>query len=252
MKQLIFTLAILGVLLVPESSEAQRYGNSELRLRMNNNAYFTVIFDRKIYDVPTNLFTLSGIMGGSHRLVVKQRIGGRYGAFRIIYKGNIRIPARSVVRARINRYNRLVIKSITPINNVGYDDGYYDNGGGYYNKPLLDVARLQNSLRRASFESDKKIIAEQAISTHRVKANQVYRILTMFSFESTKLKVAKFAYRYCIDKRNYYLVNNAFSFSSSIRELNNFIGSTRSDYYDNDWNYYNRNNHDNPTYGDDW
>ena len=186
-------------------------------------------------------------MGGSHRLVVKQRIGGRYGAFRIIYNGNINIRARSRVKAKINKYNRLVILNVTPI----YNDGY-NNGGGYYNKPLLDIARLQNSMRRASFESDKKIIAEQAISTHRVKANQVYRILMMFSFESTKLKVAKFAYRYCIDKRNYYLVNNAFSFSSSIRELNNLIGSYRSDYYDDDWNYYNRNNYDNHSYRDNW
>ncbi len=193
-------------------------------------------------------------MGGSHRLVIKQRVGGRYGAFRTIYNGNIKIPARSIVRARINKYNRLVINNITPNNNGGYNNGngyYNNNGNGYYNKPVLDVARLQNSIRRASFESDKKIIAEQAISTHRVKANQVYRILTMFSFESTKLKVAKYAYRYCIDKRNYYLVNNAFSFSSSIRELNNFIGNSKSDYYDNDWNYYKR-DYDRPNYRNNW
>ena len=264
MKRLIFTIAILGVLLAPKSSEAQRYGSSELRLRMYNNSMFTIIFDRKIYDVPRSAFTLSGIMGGSHRLVIKQRVGGRYGALRTIYNGNIKIPARSIVRARINKYNRLVINNVTPNHNGAYNNGNaynnngngyynnngnnnYNNGNGYYNKPLLDVARLQNSIRRASFESDKKIIAEQAVSTHRVKANQVYRILTMFSFESTKLKVAKYAYRYCIDKRNYYLVNNAFSFSSSIRELNNFIGNSKSDYYDNDWNYYKR-DYDKPRY----
>jgi len=268
MKRLIFTLTILGVFLAPESSDAQRHGSSELRLRMFNNSMFTVIFDRKIYDVPRNVFTISGIMGGSHRLVVKQRVGGRYGAFRTIYNGNINIPARSIVKARINKYNRLVINNVTSNYNGGYNNGGYNNGNGYYNggynnqgnnygngyynKPLLDVARLQNSMRRVSFESDKKIIAEQAISSHRVKANQVYRILTMFSFESTKLKIAKFAYRYCIDKRNYYMVNNAFSFSSSIRELNNYIGNTRSDYYDNDWNYYNKNYNNSPRYNDNW
>ncbi|NOZ33933.1 MAG: DUF4476 domain-containing protein [Chlorobi bacterium] len=251
MKRLIFTFAILGVLLAPKSSEAQRYGSSELRLRLDNNSMFTVIFDRRIYNVPTSLFTLSGLRGGSHRLIVKQRVGGRYGAFRTIYNGNINIPARSRVKAKINRYNRLVILNIVHLNN-GYGNGYYNNGGGYYNRPMLDIARLQNSMRRASFESDKRIIAEQAVSSHRVKANQVYRILTMFSFESTKLKFAKFAYKYCVDKRNYYLVNNAFSFSSSIRELNNFIGSNQSDYYDNDWNYYNRNNNNNRSYRDNW
>ncbi len=250
MKRLIFTLAVLGVLITPEISEAQRYGGrSELRLRMYNNAVYTVVFDRKIYNLPSNVFSVSGIMGGSHRLIVKQRVGGRYGAFRIIYNGNINIPAHSVVRARINRYNHLVIKSVMPNNGGGYDDGYYDDGG-YYNKPMLNLPSLQNAMRKASFESDKKIIAEQAISTHRVKANQIYRILTMFSFESTKLKVAKFAYRYCIDKQNYYLVNNAFSFSSSIRELNNYI-SRSGGAYDN-WNYYRRDYDDSPRYNDDW
>ncbi len=252
MKRIIITLAVLGVLLAPESSEAQRYGGrSELRLRMYNNGVYTVVFDRKIYDLPSNVFTIAGIMGGRHRLIVKQRIGGRYGAFRIIYNGNINIPAHSIVKARINRYNHLVIKNIIPVNDGGYDDGYYDDGD-YYNRPMLDLVRLQNAMRNASFESDKKIIAEQAISTHRVRANQIYRILTMFSFESTKLKVAKFAYRYCIDKRNYYLVNNAFSFSSSIRELNNYINNYSSDYYDDDWNYYNRNNYNNHSYRDNW
>ena len=89
------------------------------------------------------------------------------------------------------------------------------------------------------------MIAEQAISSHRVKAEQVYRILLMFSFESTKLKVAKFAYNYCVDKRNYYRVNDAFTFSSSIRELNNYIGNSKSDYYDDDWGNYNNNYNNN-------
>jgi hypothetical protein len=46
----------------------------------------------------------------------------------------------------------------------------------------------------------------------------------MLSFESTRLDFAKFAYTYTLDKENYYMVNNAFSFSSSVAELNNFIG----------------------------
>ena len=244
MKNLIITLVFLGAIFAPKSSEAQKY-HSELILKMYDNSMFTVIFDRKIYNVPTSQFRLSNINPGSHRLVIKQRIGGHYGALRTVFNGNINIPQRSLVRARINKYNKLDIRSVTRLGGNS-DNNYYNNhsnrNNGHYNKPLLDLGRLQYSMNNANFESDKRMIAEQAISSNRVKSDQVYRILMMFSFESTKLKVAKFAYRHCIDKRNYYRVNDAFTFSSSIRELNNYIGNYRSDYYDDDWGNYNNNN----------
>lgn len=254
MKNLIITFVLLGAIIAPKSSEAQRY-HSELTLRIYDNSMFTVIFDRKIYDVPTSQFRLSNINPGSHRLVVKQRIGGHYGALRTIYNGNINIPQRSVVRARINKFNRLDIRSVTPLGGSQGGNYYNNRGNNYnsrYNKPLLDLGRLQRSVNNASFEGDKKRITEQAISSNRVNAEQVYRILLMFSFESTKLKVAKFAYRHCIDKRNYYRVNDAFTFSSSIRELNNYIGNYRSDYYDDDWGNYNDNYNNNNYNYDRW
>lgn len=253
MKNLLITLVLLGAIFAPGSSEAQRY-RSELILKIYDNSMFTVIFDRKIYDVPTSQFRLSNISPGSHRIVIKQRVGGRYGALRTIYNGNINIPQHSMVRARINKFNRLDIRSVTRLgNNSGnYYNNQHNYGNGHYNKPLLDLGRLRHSMNNASFESDKRMIAEQAISSHRVKSEQIFRILMMFSFESTKLKIAKFSYRYCMDKRNYYRVNDAFTFSSSIRELNNYIGNYKSDYYDDDWRNYNNNRYNNNNYNNGW
>jgi len=102
---------------------------------------------------------------------------------------------------------------------------YYGGNGnsGYYAKPILDFPRLEATLLNASFESDRKIIAEQAVSTHSVTAEEIFLIMNMFSFESSKLDFAKFAYPHCVDRQNFYRVNDAFSFSSSIRDLNMFI-----------------------------
>jgi len=249
MKKLIFTLVMFGALIaIPKQSEAQRqdvlHNGSEFKFRMYDNSMFVVIFDRRIYDSPTSSFRLSNVKPGNHRLVIKRRYG-RYGSEQTVYNGNVKIPPRSVVHSRINRYNRFEITKITDIGGYGGGyDNYNDYNNGHYNKPMLDLPRLQTSMRHASFENDKLRIAKQAISTHRVKANQIFRILMSFSFESTKLKLAKYAYRHCIDKRNYYLVNDAFSFSSSIRELDNYIGGYQSDYYDDDWDSYNRGNYD--------
>jgi hypothetical protein len=47
--------------------------------------------------------------------------------------------------------------------------------------------------------------------------------MKLFSFESSRLEFAKFAYKYTWDINNYFLLNDAFDFESSIDELNKYI-----------------------------
>jgi len=48
-------------------------------------------------------------------------------------------------------------------------------------------------------------------------------LLSMFNHESNRLDLAKSAYNNTVDPENFFIVNEAFHFSSSIRELNRFI-----------------------------
>ena len=74
-----------------------------------------------------------------------------------------------------------------------------------------------------SFDSSKMTVAEQVVSANPMTASQILGICRLFSFESNKLSFAKFAYTFCVDKNKYYLLNEAFSYESSKRELNEFI-----------------------------
>jgi hypothetical protein len=74
-----------------------------------------------------------------------------------------------------------------------------------------------------SFDSSRMTVAEQVVSSNPMAASQILGICKLFSFESNKLSFAKFAYAYCVDKNKYYLLNEAFSYESSKRELNEFI-----------------------------
>ena len=74
-----------------------------------------------------------------------------------------------------------------------------------------------------SFDSSKLTVAKQVISANPMTASQILGICKLFSFESNKLEFAKFAYANCVDQNKYYLLNEAFSYESSKRELNNFI-----------------------------
>jgi hypothetical protein len=52
---------------------------------------------------------------------------------------------------------------------------------------------------------------------------QVKGIMGVFGFEDTKLDFAKYAYERTYDIGNYYKVNDAFSFETSVEELNEYI-----------------------------
>ena len=86
-----------------------------------------------------------------------------------------------------------------------------------------DYEEVCQLISKESFDSSKLTVAEQVVSANPVTANQILGICKLFSFESNKLSFAKFAYTYCVDKNKYYLLNEAFSYESSKRELNEFI-----------------------------
>lgn len=52
---------------------------------------------------------------------------------------------------------------------------------------------------------------------------QVKQIILLFGFEDTRLELAKYASGHTYDPGNYYMLNDAFTFESSIEELNNYI-----------------------------
>ena len=100
-----------------------------------------------------------------------------------------------------------------------------------YNGPIgcpwpMDQAGFSNASQTVSgqsFEDNKLQVAKQVFNSNCMTSVQVAQLMGLFSFEDSKLDFAKFAYGHTYDLGNYYLVNNAFTFSSSVDELNAFI-----------------------------
>jgi hypothetical protein len=86
-----------------------------------------------------------------------------------------------------------------------------------------ELGRALESIRSKSFSSTQLTVAKQVISNNCLRTSQVRQIISIFSFESDKLKLAKFAYPYTYDQGNYYRINDVFSFESSVEELAAFI-----------------------------
>lgn len=80
------------------------------------------------------------------------------------------------------------------------------------------------SIRSKSFSDSKMTLAKQIVRGHCVTANQVHDMAKLFSFEDDRLEFAKYAYDFTVDQNHYFKVNDAFTFESSIEELDEYIG----------------------------
>lgn len=91
----------------------------------------------------------------------------------------------------------------------------------------IDFRALINTMNQRSFEKDKLIVAQQAARNSYLSAGQIRQIMEQFSFESSRLEFAKYAYDFCSDRPNYYQVNDAFDFSNSVSNLEEYISARR-------------------------
>jgi len=88
-----------------------------------------------------------------------------------------------------------------------------------------DFEQAKQSIASKSFDDSRLTIAKQIISSNCMLCSQIKELMKLMSFEENKLELAKFAWNHNLDKGNYYTLNDAFTFESSIDELNKYTQS---------------------------
>ena len=101
------------------------------------------------------------------------------------------------------------------------DDVYDDN----YSPAMsdMDFSRAKETLRKEWFENTRMTTAKQIIDGNSFTSRQVKELVSLFTFENNKLEIAKYAYGRTVDKENYFIVNDAFSFNNSKEALSKHI-----------------------------
>lgn len=89
----------------------------------------------------------------------------------------------------------------------------------------LDFDKAVAQIKAQTFEESKMKVAKQVLKNNYMNCTQIKTIMKLFDFEESKLDFAKAAYDRCVEKNNYYLLNDAFTFSSSVDDLNEFLES---------------------------
>ena len=243
-------LIILGVLLTVSSYSYPNSGRSVLELSLWNNERFSVVIDNQIYSEDLRIYRIDNLIPGNHFIKVTKKEQKPNGFIsHVIYRGNIFIKAGSVISARITHNKGLDILSIRPILPVNGNSGvnshngnhngshginsnghtginsHGNNSGETYISAISDYSfsLLKQTIRNTAFDSNRLGIAKSAIRENYLYSSQVLELMELMTFESNRLDLAKFAYLYTLDKGNYFVVHNAFSFGSSITALNHYI-----------------------------
>jgi hypothetical protein len=254
MKKLSLLLGILFIGLMANGHV--NHGKSDLKLKLWDNSIFQVTIDNHKFNKSTNL-NIGNLKPGIHYVKITKRKRNRHNhqwVYQILYKGSIRIPKNSVVRAVVTPHRKLELKirKKKHNHNVGYgsqqnqgcnhygdcnsscgnndESGYYGNSYNDYQFGMNEQSfnQLLNATANETFDDGKISIVRQALRYNDLSTDQVILLVKLFTFDSGKLEVAKMAFRKAVDKENYYLVSNEFTFSRSKNKLNDYINNYQS------------------------
>lgn len=119
--------------------------------------------------------------------------------------------------------------TVGTVQQSGYVMPGYNGNVGCNGYPMNETRfnEVVKSIEAKSFDDSRLTMAKQVINTNCMTSGQVKRLMLLFSFEDTRLDLAKYAYGYTYDIGNYYQLNDAFTFESSIEELNEYTSGFR-------------------------
>lgn len=229
MKKILMTFALVSMALMLAASHPNP---SELTLSFFDGAPFTLTVNGRTIRHQSTTFTIPDLRPGKHHIEVMRQeryFNGLYyvpAAPRVVFSGYIQVPARKRLIAHIDHRNRFVVTERIALRPVRVNQG-----PAHYSPAYVAVmspqafGSLKATLASIRFESSRLDLARQAVSTNHMTSAQVREMMELFSFESNRLKLAKMAYAHTVDPRNYFVVHQAFRFTSSSRELNRFIAS---------------------------
>lgn len=110
-----------------------------------------------------------------------------------------------------------------------YDGGYYPNGGMNYDYCLDDASfsKLYNKIKKTNFDDNKFDLIEVASLGCYYSCAQVVRIMKIFSFDDSKMKVLSMMAPRIVDLQNATDIYRIFTFDSDKEKAANILRNSR-------------------------
>jgi hypothetical protein len=248
---------LLASLILTISVFAAAKPKSTIMVQSQDRGNLRVVIDGRRFEPNHNSMRITGLENGQHQVkIYREKSNGMFSMlgkrYEVVFNNVISVKPRTDVNISIDRSGRATISQVRKNGKVvrfekdsdfdfdrGRNTGDYDNdrGGNWgdydenygYERGMDDreFNQVLNSIEKEWLESNKLKSATQIATANRLTTAQVKELVLLFSFESNKLDLAKKAYANTVDKRNYSMINDAFSFNSSKDELARFIRNFR-------------------------
>lgn len=226
MSRLVYTL--LFVITAFSPAMAQYSQRSVLEIRTTDHEPIVVSVDGRYYDRHGRTITIGNLPKGWHDLRVYEYLEYKKGGGRakLLYTGRIRIDAGTVTHCVVDRQTgRMRIRT------MDMEDAYLD-----YDQPdneihdsnILtdnDLTDLKARVDDRITDTEKLKLMKSVLEQRTYYSVQVRRMMDWLTFEGSKLDFAKWSYDKALDKQDYWKLEDAFTFSNSKDEFNNYISS---------------------------
>jgi hypothetical protein len=240
----LFTLLFTIITALPLFAERPQ---SSLSISIPGRAAIVILVDDIRYEGIRNNFSLDELSSGYHNIKVYEARDSRRKRFELLYASSVYFKPMHHVNIFLNGLNKVVIneRPIGRRDNRDYedrnndwdndrdrrgddrdrrDDDRWDDRGDHYNRGGREMHvnmynSARESIRRERFDDDRLRVARNILKDNYLSSAQVKELAMIFSFDSARLEFAKFAYSRTVDRNNYFIVSDAFTFNMSKREL---------------------------------
>jgi hypothetical protein len=246
----LFTSLLLSVALFAADAKPK----SMLIVKSTDAGDVRVVLDGRRFESNTNMVTIQDLDAGNHTIkVYRQKNNGLFTIFNkryeVVYNTSLKVKPGTSISITIDRFGRTSMqesKIFRGRQGRGWENDYdrgndhifdydqdgkfgdYDNNYGY-SKGMNDreFSQVLQSISKEWLETNKLKSATQIVKSNSLTSAQVKQLVLLFNFESNKLELAKQAYPGTVDKKNYFMINDVFSFNSSREDLARFIRSSQ-------------------------
>lgn len=200
-------LFYVSLLLLPWSVLGN-YGDASLQIDFDNRSQYLVQIGNEEFMTRGGSFLVDNLNSGFYPVQIYQMRGRQH---RLLYAGGINLATASITYSRFFRGN-LMVTEVIP---------FYANNYAVMND--AEFSRFLYSVADESFDSSKLDLMKMQLQFQFFTSLQIAQIMEEFAFDSSRLELAKLAFLKTVDPQNYYCVIEKLTFSSSRKELNQYI-----------------------------
>jgi hypothetical protein len=228
-------ILIFLIFLVFSARVRAGFNDGILSITNLSHQHVLIEVDGRQYPDCNNALVIRDFTPGYHEVKVYAEKSKTFPFKRVtLYNKDVYVRPKYYVDIIINRFGHALIDEQEITDNRFDEDGCEKEEDKHHERPRPNYsnpvpiadntfAALIEVIKKESFDDSRMAIARSGIDQHFFTSAQARQLITLLSFETSKLELAKYLYGKTTDQKNYFIVYSAFTFSKTKEELAGYI-----------------------------